>query len=175
MIATSVKSLLWRSRDSLTAIGGTLICSLVVVFLDVVVDGSYIFSLLICPILFLTAVFRAMLRRPRLSVAAARVLIPVVTGLLIVVNYSAQRTTAMGNAARLIQACERYREANGAYPERLSELVPRYLTSVPRAKYCCSFGEFGYSGSSHILYWWELPPFGRRVYNFQTREWHYVD
>ncbi|HXT57234.1 MAG TPA: hypothetical protein VN699_01315 [Pirellulales bacterium] len=119
---------------------------------------------------------RAVLRRPRLGVAAARVLIPVVTGLFVVVNYSVQRTIAMGNAERLIQACERYREDNGAYPEHLGELVPRYLNSVPRAKYCCSRSEFWYFGAPRpLLVWYEVPPFGRRVYNFETGNWRYMD
>jgi hypothetical protein len=82
----------------------------------------------------------------------------------------------MGNAARLIEACERYREANGAYPERLADLAPLYLSSVPRAKYCCSYSEFRYYGSpSPILSWYQIPPFGRRVYNFETGKWRYLD
>ena len=108
--------------------------------------------------------------------AAARVLIPVVTGLFVVVNYSVQRTIAMGNAECLIQACERYREDNGAYPERLGELLPRYLNSVPRAKYCCSRSEFWYFRAPRpLLVWYEVPPFGRRVYNFETGNWRYMD
>ncbi len=163
-------------RDYLTALGGTLACALALVFLDVVVDGCYIFSAVVCPIWFIAAVGRSILQQPPLGVAAARVLIPVVTGLLVVVNYSVQRTIAMGNAERIIQACERYREANGAYPEQLGELVPRYLSSVPRAKYCCWYSEFGYSGPPlPVLRWYEFPPFGRRVYIFETATWRFVD
>ena len=176
MSTRSDMSPFWRCRGGLAAIGGTLICALFLVFLDVVVDGSYLFSALVCPIWFIVGVVRAVLRRPRLGVAAARVLIPVVTGLFVVVNYSVQRTIAMGNAERLIQACERYREDNGAYPEHLGELVPRYLNSVPRAKYCCSRSEFWYFGAPRpLLVWYEVPPFGRRVYNFETGNWRYMD
>jgi hypothetical protein len=159
------------------AIRGTLICSLVVVFLDVLVDGSYIFSALVCPIWFLAALVRAIARHPSLAVAAARILVPVVTGLLVIANFSLQGKIAMGNAARVIEACERYREINGVYPERLSELVPHYLSSVPRAKYCLKCSEFGYySGSPQpILFWWEFPPFGRRVYTFETGKWQFLD
>jgi hypothetical protein len=158
------------------AIRGTLICSLVVVFLDVIVDGSYIFAALVCPIWFVAALVRAIARRPSLTVAAARILVPVVTGLVIIANSSLQGKIAMSNAARVIEACEEYRGINGAYPERLSELVPRYLSSVPRAKCCLLFGEFWYFGSpGHILLWHELPPFGRRVYTFETGKWGYLD
>lgn len=176
MSTANAKSRCSRLRGGLAAIGGTLICSLVLVFLDVVVNGSYLVSALVCPIWFLIGVVRAIVHRPSLGVAAARVLIPLITGLLVVVNYSAQGTIAAGQAARVIQACERYREANGAYPERLSDLVPRYLSSVPKAKYCCTYSEFGYYASpGHILVWRKCPPFGRMVYNFETGEWHYVD
>jgi hypothetical protein len=159
------------------AIRGTLICSLVVVVLDVVVDGSYTFSALVCPIWFVAAVVRAIARRPSLAVAAFRILVPVVTGMFVIANFSLQGKIAMGNAARVIEACEQYREVNGAYPERLSELVPRFLSSVPKAKYCFMWSEFGYySGSpGHLLLWCEFPPFGRRVYNFETGKWRYLD
>jgi hypothetical protein len=165
-----------RLRDGVTATRASLCCSLVLIFLDVVLDGSYFFSAAICPVWFIVAVVRVMARRPSLCMAAARVLIPLVTGLLVVANYSVQKRIAMGNAARLIQACEHYREVNGAFPERLGDLVPRYLDSVPRAKYCCSLSEFGYHGAPrHILFWWECPPFGRKVYTFETGQWQYMD
>jgi hypothetical protein len=82
----------------------------------------------------------------------------------------------MDNAERLIEACERYREANETYPERLGELVPRYLNSIPRAKYCCSWGEFWYFGAPRpLLLWYEIPPFGRKIYNFERGTWRYLD
>ncbi len=108
--------------------------------------------------------------------AAIRVLIPVATGLLVIANYSVQKRIAMANSARLIQACEQYREAHGAYPGRLDDLVPHYLGSVPRAKYCCWLSGFWYLASpQHLLLWYEIPPFGRRVYMFETGEWRYLD
>lgn len=166
----------WRFARCLTATRGSLICSLVVVLLDVVLDGSYVFSLLVCPIWLFVSAALVMQRRPRLGVAAARVMIPIVTGLLVFMNYSVQRKIAIRNAAHLIQACERYHDANGAYPERLSDLVPRYLSSIPRAKYCCSYGEFRYYGPPRLmLFWYEIPPFGRRVYNFESGNWRYMD
>jgi hypothetical protein len=161
---------------AMIAIRGTLICSLVVVVLDVVVDGSYLVSALVCPIWLLIAVVRTIMRPPSFAIGAARILVPVITGLVAFANFSMQGRIAMDNAAHVIQACERYPGINGAYPERLSELVPSYLSSVPRAKYCLLFGEFWYFGSpGHMLLWHELPPFGRRVYPFDNGEWHYLD
>lgn len=165
-----------RCRSFLRAISGTLICALVVILFDVVVCGCYLFSTLVCPIWCIVSAVWAGLKRPEPRVAAARVLIPILTGLLAFANYSAQRTIAMRNAERVIEACERYRKANGAYPERLAELVPRYLNSVPRAKFCCSWGEFWYFGPPRpLLFWYEVPPFGRRIYNFERGAWSWLD
>jgi hypothetical protein len=177
MSTKSVMSHFGRCCGYLAAIRGSVICALVVIFLDVVISGCYLFSAMVCPIWCIVGAVRAALQQPGPGVAAARVLIPIVTGLLAFGNYSAQRTIAMGNAERVIEACERYREAHGAYPERLSELVPRYLNSVPRAKYCCSWGEFRYfeGPPAHMLLWYEIPPFGRRIYNFERGAWRYLD
>lgn len=165
-----------RCRGYLTAIGGTLACSLIVAFLDVVIGGTFIFSAMICPIWLLVGLVRTVQQRPKWSVAAARILIPVATGLLAVGNCRLQRTIAMGNAAQVIQACERYKNAHGSYPEYLKELVPGYLSSVPTAKYCCSWSEFQYYGSPRpILVWFDLPPFGRWVYGFQNGNWRYIN
>ena len=73
MVTSRVKSRCPRLRDGLTAIRGAMICSFVVVILDVIVSGSYLFSALVCPIWFLVEVVRAIIRRPSLGVAAARI------------------------------------------------------------------------------------------------------
>lgn len=176
MATKSVTSQFERRCGGLTALRGTLVCALVVILFDVVLCGCYLFSALVCPIWCIVEAVRAALKPPGLDVAAARVLIPILTGLLAFANDSAQRTIAMGNAQRVIEACERYHKANGAYPERLDELVPRYLNSIPRAKYCCSWGEFWYFGAPRpLLLWYEVPPFGRRIYNFERGAWSWLD
>ncbi len=173
MVIANVESKWCRFRRGLAAIPGSLMCALVLVFLDVVLDGGYILSAVVCPIWFLVGVIRAATQRSRYSVRAAVVLIPLATGLLVAVNYHVQMGIATANARSLIQACERYRVVNGNYPERLAELVPRYLDSVPKAKCCYSSNDFWYfaSAGGHTLSWNDLPPFGRRVYNFETSEW----
>lgn len=157
-------------------IRGSLVGALILLFLDVVLDGFYHFSLLACPVWFFVSVAKAHLQCPAWRVAIARALVPLVTLVLAVANYNVQESIAMARAADIIRACESYREANGSYPDRLDQLVPRYMNSIPRAKYCCWLGEFQYSPSprSHILRWYLIPPFGRMVYNFETRKWFFV-
>jgi hypothetical protein len=176
MVTNSIKSRSQRFRDGLKAIRGTLICAVVLVFIDVVLDGSYLFSEITCPILLVVGAIRAIARRENVGVVAARLLIPVVTLLLVVANYYLQTSIAMANAARVIEACEHYRQANGVYPERLGDLVPSYLSSVPIAKYCWLYSEFQYIGSvPQTLLWYDCPPYGRRIYLFERNEWHFVD
>jgi hypothetical protein len=173
MVIENVNGRSCRFRRGLTAIRGSLICALVVLFVDVILDGGYVFSAVVCPIWFLVGVIRAATQRSRQPVGPAVVLIPLATGLLVAVNYHVQTGIATANARSLIQACERYRVVNGNYPERLADLVPRYLDSVPRAKCCCLRNDFSYyaSAGGHTLSWCDVPPFGRRVYNFETGEW----
>lgn len=150
----------------------------VLILWDAVLTGSYLMSVLVCPIWFLVALVLAIVRRPGWRVAAARICVPPITLLLVIANSSVQGRIARANSARLIEACERYHAENGAYPQQLDELVPRNLSFVPRAKYCCSQGEFMYwnfEGSGAFFWWVEIPPYGRRTYRFDTGEWGYID
>jgi hypothetical protein len=55
--------------------------------------------------------------------------------------------------------------------------VPQYLNSVPLAKYCLGPpGRFAYHNlGSPIIYWQVVPPYYRKIYNFETRSWSYLD
>src|SRR5438105_939647 len=101
MITTSVNSRCVRLCDGLTAIRGSVISSLIVIIVDMFFYGSYIFAALVCPLWFLVAVVRAVARRPSSRVAAARILMPLVTGLLVVANSSMQNKIAIRNAGQV--------------------------------------------------------------------------
>ena len=60
-------------------------------------------------------------------------------------------------------------------PEKLDELVPNYLPSIPPAKYCLG-GDFKYwnfDGGSTL--WWTRYGFYRRFYNFDSKRWSNLD
>lgn len=177
MSTESVKSRYGWFQDGFTAIRGAIICALVVLFLDVACDGSYLFSALICPIWFVVAIVRNITQRSSPGVIAARLLMPIIIFLLVIANSSLQKRIAMDHGAQIVQACKQYREATGSYPKRLNDLVPRYMSSIPMAKYCLSQGEFMYftSEDDALLVWCEIPPFGRRIYNFERSSWNYLD
>lgn len=81
------------------------------------------------------------------------------------------------NAARVVAACEEFRAVNGRFPRTLNELVPQYLPSVPRAKYCLHYGEFAYflNDGHALLVWCVVPPYYRAIYDFETRRWSHLD
>jgi hypothetical protein len=163
---------------ALSPIRGSLILSLILIFWDAAFTGSYLFSALVCPVWFLVALVRAGISPAAFGVSLARILAPIVTLILVIVNANMQIAIAEANAERIIQACERYHNDNGAYPNKLADLVPHYLSSIPTAKYCLMMGEFSYWGPQNqnpILQWIQLPPFGRPIYDFQRRHWGYID
>ena len=86
--------------------------------------------------------------------------------------------TAETHAARVIEACRAFERRHGTLPDRLDELVPEYLSAVPRAKYTLAWGNFTYSTSGtrdHTLMYVALPPFGRRIYHFDDNRWSQLD
>ena len=154
MAATSAKNRFERFFRFTFTIRGSLILSVILIFLDVVFTGSYLFSFVICPIWLVVALIRKSLGHADRQIAVARIFVPVVTGFLVFGNYIFQMNIANAHAALIIQACEHYREANGAYPKNLDELIPDYLSSIPTAKYCCVCNHFLYYGvgSPHSLF-----------------------
>ena len=149
--------------------------ALAVVALDAVLNGTYTLSLIVCPIWFLLSVAKSASNRPGWRLALIRITIPALTLGLVLTNNAVQSRIAEANAAKIIKACEKFQADNGKYPTTLGELVPKYMPSVPHAKYCLAFGEFLYSDKQPMLMWYAVPPFGREVYDFEKRSWNYVD
>jgi hypothetical protein len=92
-------------------------------------------------------------------------------------NGNLQWKISDAHAEQVIKACEEFRVANGRYPNRLDDLVPKYLSSVPPAKYCMFMGDFSYvnlNGGPCIL-WWTRYGFYRRIYDFRVKQWGNVD
>jgi len=156
-------------------IRGSIGTAVVMVALDAVLSGTYILSAIVCPIWFLLSVVKSASNRPGWILALIRITIPTLTFGLILTNNAVQFRIAEANAARIVKACEAFHAVNGKYPKTLGELVPKYMSSVPHAKYCLAFGEFLYSDKPVMLMWYAVPPYGREVYNFEKRRWSYLD
>jgi len=159
------------------AIGGSVVGALIVLGWDVVVTGSFLLSFFVFPVWFVFFILTNAVGRPGWKPALLRIAVPPLTLGLVLANDTLQRRIADANAAQVIAACEEFRVDNGELPETLDELVPRYMGSVPRAKYCLCFGEFLYWSfdGGGMLVWYVVPPYGRRIYDFEEGRWRYLD
>jgi hypothetical protein len=158
----------------LRLIRGSLVGASVLLVFDVALYGSFI-SAMVCPIWFLVSLVKGIKKRPGWVVGLSTITIPVLTLAIVTGNAALQSNIANANAERIILACEQFRTATGKYPDQLAELVPKYLSSVPRAKYALTFSDFRYRNQegNHLLMWDKSPPFGRRIFDFENRKWRY--
>ncbi len=162
----------WSHRDIRVSIGAAA----VLLAWDAGFSGSFLMSLIFCPIWLLLTILKNAIQRPGWSLALMTIAIPALTLGLAIANNAVQLRIAEANAARIIAACEEFHAAKRRFPKTVNELVPGYMPSVPRAKYCLAWGEFVYFNyGKPMLVWCVVPPFGRRIYDFEARRWSYID
>lgn len=164
-----------RHPGTVFAIKGSLLLAAFVLFGDVASEGFYVWSLLICPLWFLISVVKNLLRRPGWRIAALRVAMPLLTFGIAISNANLQWRISDAHAEQVIKACNEFQTANGRYPAKLEDLVPKYLVSVPCAKYCM-MGKFSYVNSDgHARLWWTRYGFYRRIFDFDKKRWSSLD
>ncbi len=158
-------------------VGKSIVGALFLLFWDAVFTGSFFMSFLICPFWFLVSILKNLIQRPGWKIALFRIAVPVATLGLVLANSDYQYRMAESNAARVVTACEEYHAATGKFPQTLDDLVPQYMQFIPHAKNCMMFGEFWYlnSDGKPLLIWYAFPGRGRKIYNFEDREWNYLD
>lgn len=97
----------------------------------------------------------------------------------VVATISANNQLASRRADEIVAALKQYRATTGDYPAHLTDLVPGYLPSIPRAKYTLMFDDFSYHHTPNepggFLMYTTLPPFGRRTYSLDTTTWGSLD
>jgi len=159
-------------------IGPSVGAAALLLFWDAAFSGSFLMSWLFCPIWFLVSLLQNAIQRPGWGQALLRIGIPALTLGIVWINNAVQLSIAEANASRVVAACEEYHAAHGRFPEKLDELVPQHIRSVPRAKYCLGpwsqFAYFHNQGKS-MLVWYVVPPYYRRIYDFDTRRWNYIE
>jgi hypothetical protein len=155
---------------------GSLISAVILLFMDGLLYGSFLLSVFAIPIWLLIAVIRGIFWRKNWRAAIARILIPICTAILVLANAWVQEKLAEAKADRIIAACYRYQADNGKLPDKLGDLVSKYMFWIPPAKYCL-FGEFLYDGrqKSHSLIFIVIPPFYTGDYSFEDGKWWYSD
>jgi len=163
---------MWSHRGIKVSIGGALI----LLAWDVALSGSFGLSFLVCPIWFLVSILKNAFQRSGWRLALLRIAVPPLTLGLVLANNALQLKIAETNAPRVVAACEEFHAANGKFPKTLDELVPRYMPSVPRAKYCLIYGKFVYFNyGKPMLLWHVVPPYGRRIYDFEKQQWNCIN
>ncbi len=77
----------------------------------------------------------------------------------------------------VVAAVRQYQNKRGRFPDRLEQVAPEFLPSVPLAKYSLMYNDFQYFKSSENprLYYVVFPPFGRSVYYFESGRWGQLD
>ena len=96
---------------------------------------------------------------------------------MVIAYIQVNNSRARRKADLLIAACEEYRAVNIIYPEKLVDLAPDFIDRVPIAKYAYATGQFYYVSreDTHLLWYVSFPPFGKRVYRFETAKWGFLD
>ena len=162
----------WYDNGICLSIGGA--CLLLA--WDIGFTGSYLVSSVCCPIWIFVSALKGVIERRDWRFIFARTAVPALALGLVLANSAVQIKIAETNATKIIVACEAFQAANGCFPESLGELVPGFIPSVPRAKYCLAYGEFHYfSLGRPMLVWCVVPPFSRRIYDFDAQRWGSVD
>jgi hypothetical protein len=148
---------------------------------DGFIYGSPVFGLLICSLVFvasgIAAIIYIFLNKEFSKIYAVKCFIYLCACTCIISAYRLNISVGNRNADEIINTVEKFKEVKGDYPRRLSELVPEYMSRVPVCAYRLAGRQYHYSytGTSHYLMWAQLPPFGRRVYDFQDKGWAYLD
>jgi hypothetical protein len=167
-----------RVRGFFRGIKRSVVAAAILLAWDGAISASYLMSAIFCPIWFLVSLLTNAIERPGWRLALVRIGIPVWTLGLVSANNAVQLGVAEANAQRVVAACEQFHAANGRFPEKLDELVPHYINSVPIAKYCLGpsscFYYYSNSGTP-LLYWQVVPPQLRKIYHFKTHRWTYLD
>ncbi len=167
------------ARRFYRSLRGSLRAAAAVLTLDVVLSGSILMASVFCPIWVLVSILRSAFVRPGWGIALARVFIPALTLFLVKANDAFQLSVAEAHSQRILAACEQFHADKGRFPRKLDELVPNYMNSVPVAKYCLGPGSrFFYSagsGNHAMLAWQIVAPYYRKIYNFDSRRWSYLD
>ncbi len=97
--------------------------------------------------------------------------------LMVVVMVKVNAYIAPLHAHRLVEAIETYRSATGVYPQKLDDLVPKFIDHVPYAQYTIG-GHFWYvfgGKAEPPMLWYNPHGMDHRIYHFKTKDWGYLD
>jgi hypothetical protein len=96
------------------------------------------------------------------------------------VTIGAQNRMADRRAVKLGDACLAYRAKYHHYPKTLDALAPEFISYVPVPRYSLlpseTFSYYSGAGQDEPMLWYVIiPPFGRRFYHIESRQWGFMD
>jgi len=147
----------------------------------VALDGQGIIALLLGVFLILVYLPRSLIARKFAGIRKERLIRLSIYLLAIAMVFglrSFNTSLAKERADQIIAAADRFKAANGQYPERLDQLVPQFIPEIPaRANLALWDSGFRYFSTPerHMLMYVAMPPFDRRTYTFETRQWGRLD
>lgn len=164
------------------ALRRTIIIAVCLYVFEGLVVGEGVIGVFVFLVAFLAGGIRILIaarRKERTLVRfhAARVAVYFLMAVAVVGTLYVNNRIARHRAERVIAACRQYETKYHRLPDRLQELVPEFLPSVPRAKYTLLFGDFTYFVSyekTHRFYYVAFPPFARVIYSFESGRWSTV-
>lgn len=124
--------------------------------------------------LFLVKLFRRRKDRERRRTLLAKAAIYSCMVALIIAAFLAENMVAERRAKRIIAACEQFLAHTGSYPEKLSQLVPDYLGSIPDAKPLVMIAntfQYDVRSGNHALMYTIVPPYSGRCYQLEQKKW----
>jgi hypothetical protein len=142
---------------------------------------SILISLVIVSVFFILTVI-ALIRKNKGLVMFRLTVIIIYILMVLAVSGSLKfmNNLALSRAERLIKACNDYKVKYHKFPDRLEDLVPEFMPNIPPAKNILQsfFGRFNYEidkKGNALLWYTELPPFGRAFYDLNRGKWSYLD
>ena len=158
----------------------TIITALILFFIDAFVMNQGAIAVISAMVIVLWLLPKSLMlkyKRESARIPLTKAAIYSIMVLLVFLANFANNKLAKHRAENLIIAIEKYHQQTGIYPEKLNNLVPEYISNIPHAKFTLMLNEFGYINykDTQALYYIELPPFGRPIYNFNRQSWGYID
>jgi hypothetical protein len=150
-----------------------ILSALLLVFIDAYVLNQGVLIAIVAAwqvIAGLVNVFRSKPSEPR-KLLLARMGIFISAAVAVFSFNAVNNKIAHNRAEKLVTAIKAYRQTENKYPEKLQDLVPKYISKVPLAKYTMMYNDFHYSGKHHFLFYVSFPPFTRPTYFFDRNNW----
>lgn len=159
----------------------TILFCVFLYFFDAIYTGLPVFGVFLCLIMILVNFITVLRlwRRDRTNAIKSvikLVIFPLTVGAILGTCFF-NEYIGNKNSKLIIKAVENFKTEHGAYPDRLEDLVPTFLSKIPRSSFRLSSNKYIYLANQdfHQLIWVKVPPFGRYVYQFEKKKWSFID